>query len=245
MASSSSDATVESIAVAVAKSGCMVKSQQRDEPELTESEKMTILREMISQRPATFLSRFGKYLAKEDLPFFDHLRDDYEVNFRLKELKTFFDSRKSKVNVRNRRYECLQRLMSNSDYFSEESMRKRCPLLYEQYIGQYLTEEEKLQRDKNEMGEEPSLSDFLLYRQEKDMTEWMYEYQKEKEEQGIEEDDDSSESESDTQGGNFIPLREGSRQKCQYSIRFSCSGFRSSLLACSDVSGEASLHSTL
>lgn len=189
------DSKVENILIKVAKSKYTVKSQQRNEPELTESEKMTILRDMFSKRPASFLARFGKCLGKEDLASFDHLRNNYEVNFRLKELETLFDRKKNEINVRNRRYDCLQRLISDSDYFSEESMRKRCPLLYEQYIGQYLSEEEKLQRDRTAMGEEPSLSEFLLSRQERDMTEWLYEYQKEQEEGMEEEEDTESESE--------------------------------------------------
>ena len=189
------DPKVENILIKVAKSKYTVKSQQRNEPELTESEKMTILRDMFSKRPASFLARFGKCLGKEDLASFDHLRNNYEVNFRLKDLETLFDRKKNEINVRNRRYDCLQRLISDSDYFSEESMRKRCPLLYEQYIGQYLSEEEKLQRDRTAMGEEPSLSEFLLSRQERDMTEWLYEYQKEQEEGMEEEEDTESESE--------------------------------------------------
>ena len=197
----SSDPAIDGILIRVAKSGCVVKSQQRDEPELTEEHKVTILREILTEKPATFLMRFGKYLAKEDLQYFDHSAEhDYELDFRLKELRTLFDSSKNKVNVRNRRYECLRRLMSDSDYFSDESMRKRSPLLYEQYVGKYLTEEEKMERDKAELGEDPSLSDFLQFRQEREMTEWMLEYQKEQEQEGLEEeeeDDSSSDAEPD------------------------------------------------
>lgn len=33
-------------------------------------------------------------------------------------------------------------LLAEGEYFSEEQMRMREPLLYEQYIGQFLTDEE-------------------------------------------------------------------------------------------------------
>lgn len=51
------------------------------------------------------------------------------------------------VQIKNRRFEALKKLITEGSYFSEEEMRKRNPLLYEQLIGQFLTEEEKHDRE--------------------------------------------------------------------------------------------------
>lgn len=40
------------------------------------------------------------------------------------------------------RVDCALPSLQEGTYFSEEQMRSREPLLYEQYIGQYLTDEE-------------------------------------------------------------------------------------------------------
>lgn len=43
----------------------------------------------------------------------------------------------ARTRLRNRRYAALRQLIAAGEYFSEEEMRAREPLLYEQYIGQY------------------------------------------------------------------------------------------------------------
>lgn len=186
----------------VASSEAVVKSQQRSEPELTVDKKVDILQEMFEKKPTSFLMRFGRYLAREDLRNFEHLRGDYEIDFRLNEVKNIIDSKKTKTGIRNRRYECLQRLMKDSDYFSEENMRKRSPLLYEEYIGQYLTEEEKLDRDRAEMGADPCLSELIMNRQEKEMNDWLLDYQRDQE-ACVQEEEDDSDMESDTNQGDL------------------------------------------
>lgn len=45
--------------------------------------------------------------------------------------------------VSNRRYEYLKRHLRESSYFSDEAMQQREPVLYEQYVGQYQSEQEK------------------------------------------------------------------------------------------------------
>ncbi|CAH2236303.1 jg27755 [Pararge aegeria aegeria] len=41
----------------------------------------------------------------------------------------------------------MQKLQDSSDYFSDKQMMYRNPLLYEQLVGQYLTDDEKIERD--------------------------------------------------------------------------------------------------
>ena len=45
--------------------------------------------------------------------------------------------------MKNRRYGAMQALIKGSSYFSETEMKKRNPLLYEQLVGQHLSEEER------------------------------------------------------------------------------------------------------
>lgn len=189
----------------IASSDAVVKSQQRGEPDVNVDEKVAMLQEILEKKPTSFLMRFGRHLAEEDLRNFEHLRGDYEIDFRLNEVKNIIDSKKTKTGIRNRRFECLQRLMKDSDYFSEENMRKRSPLLYEEYIGQYLTEEEKLDRDRAEMGADPCLSELIMNRQEKEMNDWLLEYQRDQEACVKEEEEDSDmESDTSTNEGDYF-----------------------------------------
>ena len=196
------ESPVENMLSRIANSDAVVKSQQRGEPDLTVDEKVTILRGILEKNPGSFLMRFGRCLVEDDLRTFDHLKGDYEIDFRVKEVKNILDANKNKTGVRNRRYECLQRLMKDSDYFSEEKMRKRAPLLYEEYIGQYLTEEEKFERDRAEMGNDPCLSELLMSRQEKEMDEWFLEYQRDQE--ACMEEEDESDSDGSTEKGDWF-----------------------------------------
>ena len=132
--------------------GCTIKSQQRGEPELTEQELYDALDSILHSKPGAFLMRFGKYLVEDDLQYFNEkCKDDFEVEFRVKELqKNFKLSSKSRMQVvKNRRYKFLEHLMQESDYFSEEEMRERDPLLFEYYIGQFLSDEEKYATKEN------------------------------------------------------------------------------------------------
>ena len=126
-------------------SGCIIKSQQRGDPDLSHSQLCSELKTILQQKAGSFLMRYGKYLDCQDLTYFDGIPHDFEVNFRLGKLRqTLSQSSKSRTKkIRNRRYECLRHMMEESSYFSEEEMRQRTPLLYDFYIGQYLFEEEK------------------------------------------------------------------------------------------------------
>ena len=48
-----------------------------------------------------------------------------------------------RVTVRNRRYAVLQQMRRTGDYFSEQEMERRDPLLYDHLIGQHQTQEER------------------------------------------------------------------------------------------------------
>lgn len=49
----------------------------------------------------------------------------------------------AKILFKNRRYAALQKLVDTTDYFTEEEMQRRNPILYDQLIGKFQTKEEK------------------------------------------------------------------------------------------------------
>ena len=101
----------------VANSDGHFKSQQRGEPDLTFREKYDIAENILVERPSTFLSRYGRFLSSDDLLYFENLREDFMIDFQLKELKQMNDDRKNKTKVRNRRYEAMKEIMEKGTYF--------------------------------------------------------------------------------------------------------------------------------
>ena len=179
----------------IAKSDAVVKSQQRDEPDLTDEKRYEILDEILTKKPATFLYRFGTFVSEEDLGYFNNLEDDYEIKFYLKEIKKQLNSKEHKRKVRNRRYECMKKLKSDTDYFGDREMRKRCPLLFEQYVGQFMTDEEYHKMDSNC---DETFSGFLFSCIDKARLSEKFEHEKEQEE-CMEEEEETDSDEDDVE----------------------------------------------
>ena len=183
----------------IVSSGLTVKSQQRGEPDLTKEQKFEVLASLLHQKPGAFLMRFGKVLDERDLCWFDQLlKTDFEVDFRVRELhKNLAMSSKSRENmVKNRRYQYLQELMVGGSYFSEEEMRNRNPLLYEHYIGQYLSEEERQLLDGSN-SPDMTLSGMIMKKMELDRRSELLSRQQETEASEIVESDESESSEEE------------------------------------------------
>lgn len=124
------------------------KSQQRDEPELQQTEKLKVALEVYQRNPQTFLIRFGKYLEEKHLQDFARLSiadSDEEMHLMVKDYQGKLKTRQR--DVKNRRYVALQKLIKEGEYFSEQEMMKRQPELYQELWGQYLSSKEKQQRD--------------------------------------------------------------------------------------------------
>lgn len=119
-------------------------SQQKNDPELTNNEKVKILNEVLLKNKATFLLRYGKHLKQEHLSLFDP-NEDYEIEYYLKEMQYYLDNQKT--IVRNRRLTALKEMIEEGSYFSETEMLQREPTLYQNLVGKYLTAEEKRMRD--------------------------------------------------------------------------------------------------
>ncbi|XP_075393863.1 coiled-coil domain-containing protein 97 isoform X2 [Tenrec ecaudatus] len=186
---------------AVAASRLPVCSQQQGEPDLTEREKVAILGQLYREKPLVFLERFHTGLREEHLTCFSHLHGDHRADFYCAKVAQQGTARPRAL--RNRRYAALRELIQGGEYFSDEQMRFRAPLLYEQYIGQYLTPEELSAR-----GPAPQppgapacpLSDLLLQSyQEWEVRQRLLRQQEEEEaclEEEEEEEDSSGEGES-------------------------------------------------
>ncbi|XP_041988662.1 coiled-coil domain-containing protein 97 [Aricia agestis] len=105
---------------------------------------------LYEQSPTQFLTQFGKYCSPNHISYFEnlpHLKHNAHFQECINHLKLYHSKEQTIKRIRNRRFKALQRLKSSTDYFSDKQMMYRNPLLYEQLVGQYLTNEELQERD--------------------------------------------------------------------------------------------------
>lgn len=86
--------------------------------------------------------RHGSRLNDEELGQFECLRDDYEINWHLKQIRsaispTLEEKHLRSVTVKNRRRAFLNKLIHDGQYFSEDAMREREPYLHHEYVGKF------------------------------------------------------------------------------------------------------------
>jgi len=186
------------------------RHQQKDEPDLTLEEKQIIVKDLIQNKPATFLQRFGKYLSEEQLEYFDELRaDNYELEFILSQVRQeqcrFIKGHK----VKNRRYAALQKMIhENDEHFTEAAMKARNPLLHEQMVGRFMTGEEKEEQARPDMSN-CSLTNIIL--EHMDLNKERDEKKRLKEAEEEEEFDTDEEDESDEEEEG-LGKQEGGRE---------------------------------
>lgn len=106
----------------------VIASQQRNEPDFTHEQKHDILHHLYTTNPANFIYRFGSLLTDDELKQHFDSNADY--------ICQITTSNRHKLRA-NRRYTYMQQLLANGTYFSDEAMKERSPLLYEQMIGKY------------------------------------------------------------------------------------------------------------
>ncbi|CAI2171584.1 8207_t:CDS:2 [Funneliformis geosporum] len=147
-------------------SSIQFKSLRENEIEATDDEKLSVIKQTLRNDPALFLTRWGKFLPKNELEKFECLRNDYEVNWYLNKLlstqnqntisssiaseppiisRQLLPNSRHNKQILNRRFKYLTTKLDNTSYFSNEAMEMREPSLYEDYVGQYIPEEEKFQ----------------------------------------------------------------------------------------------------
>ena len=198
-------------------SGLVIKSQQRDEPELSHHQKVEILSDLLRNKMGSFLMRFGCLLDAQDLAYFADPStpnsSDYEVKFRVDELRKRLTSRAKEKLTKNRRYAALQELTETSGYFSEQEMRDRNPMLFEYYIGQYLTEKERVALDAEKASMPPSV--YLMKKIEIDQRKELLRQQRNREYSTEEEEDESSSEDDDMTPDENIQLSSDSSRANQ------------------------------
>ncbi|CAG8546688.1 6995_t:CDS:2 [Funneliformis mosseae] len=147
-------------------SSIQFKSLRENEVEATDDEKLSVIKQTLRNDPALFLTRWGKFLPKNELEKFECLRNDYEVNWYLNKLlstqnrntisssiaseppiisRQLLPNSRHNKQILNRRFKYLTTKLDNTSYFSNEAMEMREPSLYEDYVGQYIPEEERYQ----------------------------------------------------------------------------------------------------
>ncbi|XP_048378541.1 coiled-coil domain-containing protein 97 isoform X1 [Stegostoma tigrinum] len=191
----------------IASSKVQIKSQQKDEPDLMYEQKLDIIKDLFWCKPVVFLERFHKVIKEEHLVCFNHLADNYEVTFYCKEIRKSSMKKTARTNVRNKRYAALQQLIKDGEYFSDEQMRTRDPLLYQQYIRQYMTEEELLAENSKSLSNAMCLSDLLMSTYQEKIVQERLQWQKEREDACVEEEEDDEEEDDDTESkaADWIP----------------------------------------
>ena len=192
----------------VSRTDVNIKSQQRTEADLTNKQKIEILKDIYEQNQSVFLARFGQWISIDDLQCFVAASGS-EMEYAIDVLKKSLKAKTSGVCVKNRRYEALQRLERDTNYFSEDEMQQRCPLLYEQYIGQHMTDEEKLELDNEKMKEEVKMSSFIFQQIDRDWLQKKEMEEREMEECMEEEEDEDSEGDSEGNGDDKNEDNEG------------------------------------
>jgi hypothetical protein len=113
------------------------------------------LQSLLRRDPAVFLERYGKQLTSAELALFEQLCSDYEVKHWYEDAeKALTPAPQAAPGLptasKNRRLAYMLRLEKEGEYFSEENMRTRAPLIWHEYIGQHEGEAAPVQPSEGE-----------------------------------------------------------------------------------------------
>ncbi|KAI7906300.1 coiled-coil domain-containing protein-domain-containing protein [Cokeromyces recurvatus] len=178
------------------------KTLRYGETELDPSEKLSQMRHILHNDPGLFLSKWGRHLSQNTLRLFDSLRHDYEVRFYLDTLLyqsaapvTINVGKRSALQqvIQNRRYEFLKRTLRHSDYFSDEAIQLREPILYNHYVGKYIPSREKRKPFANDV----TLVDRILSNMDRNYVDEQVRQQKIKDEEQFQEEEESDDDEEE------------------------------------------------
>ncbi|CAL1588853.1 unnamed protein product [Knipowitschia caucasica] len=206
----------------IARSGNHVKSQQIGEAELTLDQRKEELLRQYKSRPLVFLEKYHNTLKPEHLAAFAHVSSDPRTQHYSKVIERRAAGCINKTRVKNHRYAALRSLQKEGGYFSDEQMRIREPLLYEQYIGQYLTDEEVLERSQEAMQESASegsggLANLLLNSYQERLIQNRLQKEQEREDGAEEEDEVEEEDDNQSREQSWEP---NSAEKAQLREEF-------------------------
>ncbi|CAG8472166.1 1675_t:CDS:2 [Diversispora eburnea] len=113
------------------------KTLRENEIEKSDDIKLAYMKHTLDDDPALFLSKWGKYLPPDHLSKFERLRIPPPVS------RNLTPNARHNKQILNRRYRYLVTKLDSTSYFNDEAIESREPLLYENYVGQYLPEEKR------------------------------------------------------------------------------------------------------
>ncbi|KAI9486236.1 MAG: coiled-coil domain-containing protein-domain-containing protein [Benjaminiella poitrasii] len=179
------------------------KTLRYDEHDLSPADKLAQMRHTLRTDPGLFLSRWGRHLSQNSLRCFESSRvADYEVDFYLSRLLDRSPpSASSNVRLRsslrqvaqNRRYQYLRRVLRGSEYFSDDVVQLREPVLYEQYVARYVPVLEQ----KKPFEDDVTLVDRILSNIDRKYVAEQVQQQKVKEDEQFEEEEDEQSEEEE------------------------------------------------
>lgn len=180
----------------ICSSGRMIVSQQRGEPDLTREENHRVLEHLYKTNPTNFTYRFGSLLTDEELKrYFDPTADF---------IQSITKENREKLRA-NRRFNHMQKLMAQGTYFSDEAMKERSPLLYEQLIEKYQQGEKRTPVLKTAQA---PLTDFYM-----EHLESLNHHQRVEDELRREEEEDDDEEDEEDEEGEDEDKREYSKEE--------------------------------
>ena len=77
-------------------------------------------------------------LKSDDMLCLDSMPSNDLIEIYKKQILGQFSQKPSKSSARNRRYKKMLELVEEGEYFSEEEMKRRNPLMYERMLGKFL-----------------------------------------------------------------------------------------------------------
>ena len=191
------------------------KTLRHGEEELPQSQQLTQMKATLHDDPGLFLSKWGRYLSQNSLRLFQIIPGNYEVDFYLDSLLYLQEEpqqsqpqpqphKKSAMQLlaHNRRYKFLQHELRQSDYYSNESVQLREPVLYDQFIGQYIPAREKAKPFDNDI---TLVNRIFSNMDRKFVDDHLYE-QKIKDEEQFEEEEEEEEEEEDMDMDKSTPV---------------------------------------
>ncbi|KAI8081789.1 coiled-coil domain-containing protein-domain-containing protein [Halteromyces radiatus] len=159
--------------------------------ELTTDEKRELLIQWLENDPRFLLDQIGSFLPQDLASCLDSdIRQEQQENDKASEGQSVNNTRIISAATRhNRRYHYLVHHLRPSGYFSEHAIQLRAPSLYEEYIGQYIPDEERYAPFEDDM----TLVDRVYHSMDRRYVQDQWERKKRSEEEQYEEQDDDDE----------------------------------------------------
>eukprot|EP00041_Stephanoeca_diplocostata_P011292 m.183723 g.183723 ORF g.183723 m.183723 type:complete len:317 (+) comp18485_c0_seq2:124-1074(+) len=121
--------------------GVLQRFQHKEDPDWDLARTTEYMVQILQKNIDKFIRLFGEYLTPDECQkFLVSPARTFETTQLIAGLNRTVSQRKTQH--RNRRLQHMRKLLAEGVYFSREEMAERAPLLYEEYVGQYMTDEE-------------------------------------------------------------------------------------------------------